>query len=32
MTKIKHKIVLNKPMIVKRIYTKTWDEHLDKKH
>ena len=25
MTKIKHQIVLNKPMIVRRIYTKAWD-------
>ena len=27
MTKIKHQIILNKPMIVRRIYTKAWDEN-----
>ena len=25
MTKIKHQFVLNKPMIVRRIFTKAWD-------
>ena len=28
MTKIKHQIVLNKPMIVRRIYTKAWDDEF----
>ena len=31
MTKIKHQIVLNKPMVVRRIYTKAWDEHVYKR-
>lgn len=31
LTKIKHQIVLNKPMIVRRIFTKAWDENLYKK-
>ena len=28
MTKIKHQIILNKPMIVRRIYTKAWDDEF----
>ena len=27
MTKIKHQIILNKSMIIRRIYTKAWDEN-----
>ena len=28
MTKIKHQIILNKLVIVRRIYTKAWDDYL----
>ena len=28
LTKVKHQIILNKPMIVRRIYTKAWDDDL----
>jgi len=31
LTKIKHQIILNKPMIVRRIFTKAWDENVYKK-
>ena len=28
LTKLKHQIILNKPIIVRRIYTKAWDDHI----
>lgn len=31
LTKVQYQIVLGKPMIVLRIYTKAWDEHLYKR-
>lgn len=31
LTKVKHQIILGKPMIVRRIFTKAWDELLYKK-
>jgi len=31
LTKIKHQVILNKPMIVRRIFTKAWDENLYKR-
>ena len=32
MTKIKHQIILNKPMIVRRIYTKAWNDTTFQKY
>jgi len=32
LTKVKHQIILGKPMIIWRIFTKAWDELLYKKH
>jgi len=32
LTKVKHQIVLGKPMIVRRIFTKAWDELLYKRN
>lgn len=31
LTKIKHQIILNKAIIVRRIFTKAWDENVYKK-
>lgn len=30
--KIKHHVILGKPMVFCRIFTKAWDETLDKKY